>query len=74
MSTTTEKTVSRQGFIKRLRDRLNHGDSWLTYDLARLAPGGEIDEGVLDELESLLVMGDVGIDTTENRANSDVDI
>jgi fused signal recognition particle receptor len=59
-----EKPAERQGFIKRLRARLNRGDSWLTYDLANLAPGGKIDEDVLEELESLLVMADVGIDTT----------
>tara|TARA_R110002049_G_scaffold30729_9_gene105093 strand:- start:15241 stop:16218 length:978 start_codon:yes stop_codon:yes gene_type:complete len=54
-----------RGFIGRLRARLNRGDSWLTYDLANLAPGGKIDEDSLDELESMLVMADVGIDTTE---------
>ena len=31
------------GFIARLRARLNRGDSWLTYDLANLLPGGQID-------------------------------
>jgi len=60
-----EKTVNRQGFVKRLRARLNRGDSWLAYDLANLAPGGKIDADSLEELESLLVMADVGIDTTE---------
>jgi fused signal recognition particle receptor len=60
-----EKPAERQGFVKRLRARLNRGDSWLTYDLANLAPGGKIDENVLDELESLLVMADVGIETTQ---------
>ena len=59
-----DKPAERQGFIKRLRARLNKGDSWLTYDLANLAPGGKIDEDALEELESLLVMADVGIDTT----------
>jgi len=59
-----DKPAERQGFIKRLRARLNRGDSWLTYDLANLAPGGKIDEDVLEELESMLVMADVGIDTT----------
>ena len=54
-----------EGFIKRLRSRLNKGDSWLTYDLADLAPGGTIDEDVIENLESLLVMADVGIATTE---------
>ncbi len=56
-----EKPEKKEGFIKRLRARLNRGDSWLTYDLANLAPGGKIDEKVLDELESLLVMADVGV-------------
>ena len=65
MSAKKEDAAPRQGFIKRLRARLNRGDSWLTYDLANLAPGGKIDEDVLEELESLLVMADVGIATTE---------
>ncbi len=60
-----EKPESKPGFIKRLRARINKGDNWLTYDLANLVPGGEIDEDVLEELESLLVMADVGVDTTE---------
>ena len=60
-----EKPEKREGFIKRLRARINKGDSWLTYDLANLAPGGKIDEDVLEELESLLVMADVGVETTE---------
>ena len=60
-----EKPDKRDGFIKRLRARINKGDSWLTYDLANLAPGGKIDEDTLEELESLLVMADVGVDTTE---------
>ena len=55
----------RDGFIKRLRSRINSGDNWLTYDLANVAPGGKIDEDSLVELESLLVMADVGIATTE---------
>jgi len=60
-----EKPEKREGFLKRLRARINKGDNWLTYDLANLVPGGEIDEDVLDELESLLVMADVGVETTE---------
>lgn len=61
-----EKQAPQESFFKRLRARLNKGDSWLTYDLANLAPGGNIDEDVLEELESLLVMADVGIETTES--------
>ena len=57
--------MKKEGFIKRLRARINKGDSWLTYDLANLAPGGTIDEDTLEELESLLVMADVGVDTTQ---------
>jgi len=60
-----EKPEKKDGFIKRLRARINKGDSWLTYDLANLAPGGKIDENTLEEFDSLLVMADVGVDTTE---------
>lgn len=59
------ENANRDGFFKRLRTRINRGDSWLTHDLADLAPGGKIDENSLDELESLLVVADVGIETTE---------
>ena len=59
-----EKSAERGGFIKRLRARINRGDSWLTYDLANLVPGGKIGEESLEELESMLVMADVGIETT----------
>lgn len=61
----TDKPAQKSSFIKRLRARLNKGDSWLSYDLANLAPSGSIDAEVLEELESLLVMADVGITTTE---------
>ncbi len=54
----------RDGWFSRLRKRINRGDSWLTTDLADLAPGGKIDEDTVDELESLLVMADVGIETS----------
>ena len=61
----SQEAEPKQGFFKRLRARLNSGDSWLTYDLANLAPGGKIDEDVLEELEASLVMADVGVDATE---------
>jgi fused signal recognition particle receptor len=51
--------------FQRLRSKLNRGDSWLTYDLANLIPGGKIDEAVLEELETRLITADVGVDTTE---------
>lgn len=64
-STSEEKTKG-PGFIKRLRQRLNRGGSWLTYDLANLIPAGKIDEDVVEELETRLLMADVGIDATED--------
>ncbi|MDH4048877.1 MAG: signal recognition particle-docking protein FtsY [Gammaproteobacteria bacterium] len=62
----TEEPARRDGFVQRLRARLNKGDSWLTYDLANLAPGRKIDDEVLEDLESSLVMADVGVDATEH--------
>ena len=53
------------GFIRRLRARLNKGDSWLTKDITELMPGGQIDESVLEELETRLIMADVGVETTD---------
>ncbi|MCH8301684.1 MAG: signal recognition particle-docking protein FtsY [Proteobacteria bacterium] len=58
------KPVSRDGFVKRLRSRLNRGAGWLTYDLANLAPGGKIDEEALEALETGLILADVGVDAT----------
>jgi fused signal recognition particle receptor len=58
------------GFVARLRARLNRGDSWLTYDLANLLPGGKIDEAALDELELRLISADVGVETTEKILSS----
>jgi len=61
-----EDTAATQpGFFARMRARLNRGNSWLTYDLANLLPGGQIDEQVLDELETRLIAADVGVETTE---------
>lgn len=59
------ESPEKAGFIRRLRARINKGDSWLTYDLTKLAPGGKIDEDVLEELEAELVMADLGVATTE---------
>jgi fused signal recognition particle receptor len=58
------------GFIARMRAKLNSGNSWLTYDLANLLPGGRIDDTVLDELETRLIAADVGIETTEKILGS----
>jgi fused signal recognition particle receptor len=54
------------GFFKRLRARLNRGNSWLTYDLADLFRGRKIDAEALDELETRLLSADVGVEATEH--------
>lgn len=59
----------RPGFFTRLRQRLNRGNSWLTYDLANLIPGGKIDDELIEELESRLLMADVGVEATEEIIN-----
>jgi fused signal recognition particle receptor len=58
------KQTAQPGFLKRLRAKLNRGNSWLTYDLANLLPAGRIDDTVLDELETRLITADVGVETT----------
>jgi fused signal recognition particle receptor len=59
-------TEQRQGFFKRLRSQLNRGNSWLTYDLANLFRGREIDAEILEELETRLLTADVGVEATEH--------
>lgn len=64
-----EKPVKHESFFTRLRARINRGDNWLTYDLLNLAPGGKIDADVLEELKTMLVAADVGVETTEAIIN-----
>lgn len=59
------KTEEKQGFFSRLRAKLNRGNSWLTYDLADLFRGRKIDAQILEELESRLLLADVGVEATE---------
>jgi len=55
----------KKGFFGRLRERLNRGDSFLTKDLSELLPGsGPPDEETLEELETRLLMADVGVSAT----------
>jgi len=53
------------GFLQRLRSRLNRGSSWLSYDLAELVAGRQIDAAILEELETRLITADVGVAATE---------
>src|SRR3979490_1525204 len=60
------KPEEKQGFFKRLRAKLNRGNSWLTYDLADLFRGRKIDAQILEELETRLLTADVGVEATEH--------
>jgi fused signal recognition particle receptor len=62
----TAEAEERQGFFRRLRSRLNRGNSWLTYDLADLFRGRQIDAQILEELETRLLTADVGVEATED--------
>jgi fused signal recognition particle receptor len=55
---------TRAGFLTRLRQRLNRGDSWLTRDLGELVSGRRIDAAILEELETRLLTADVGVEAT----------
>ena len=55
----------RPRFFKRLRAKLNRGNSWLTYDLADLFKGRAIDAAILEELETRLLTADIGVAATE---------
>ena len=57
--------AERPGFLARLRQRLNRGDSWLTRDLGDIIRGRRIDAEILDELETRLLGADVGVEATE---------
>jgi fused signal recognition particle receptor len=65
-SGASPKPEEKQGFFKRLRAKLNRGNSWLTYDLADLFRGRKIDAEILEELETRLLTADVGVEATEH--------
>ena len=53
-----------QGFIAKLKSRLNKGSTWLSSGLAS-AFGRNIDEDTLTDLEDELLLADVGVESTE---------
>ena len=53
-----------RGFFKRLRAKLNQGPAWLTTDITELLPGRKIDAEILDDLETRLIMADVGVEAS----------
>jgi fused signal recognition particle receptor len=62
---TNSPAEDRPGFLRRLRNRLNRGDSWLTTDLGDLLRGRQIDAAILEELETRLITADVGVEASE---------
>ncbi|MBK6599710.1 MAG: signal recognition particle-docking protein FtsY [Proteobacteria bacterium] len=54
------------GFLGRLRAKLNRPQSWLSYDLANVFRGREIDAEILEELETRLLTADVGVEATQH--------
>ncbi len=60
----TNREEAQGGFLKRLRARLNRGNSWLSLELGDLVRGRAIDAAILDELETRLLSADVGVDAT----------
>jgi fused signal recognition particle receptor len=62
--TNEAERPSVRGFFKRLRTKLNQGPAWLTTDISELLPGRKIDAEILEELETRLIMADVGVEAT----------
>ena len=55
---------AQQGFFGRLRIRLNRGGASLAREIRGLLQGRQIDEGLLEELETRLIGADVGVAAT----------
>ncbi|MGH8454897.1 MAG: signal recognition particle receptor subunit alpha, partial [Nevskiales bacterium] len=55
----------KKGFLQRLRAGLNRGAGPLGYDLAQLLSGKTVDSTALEELETRLLMADVGVEATQ---------
>ncbi len=68
-STTTEETET-QGLISQLKKRLSRTRHNLSDGIANLLLGQkEIDQDLLEELETLMLMADVGVDATSRIIN-----
>ena len=64
MSTDEAQSDEPRGFLARLRARLNRGGASIARDLRSLFRGRKIDAAVLEDLESRLLMADVGVEAT----------
>ena len=54
-----------KGFFARLKARLNRGGASIARDLRGLLRGRKVDASVLEDLESRLLMADVGVEATQ---------
>jgi fused signal recognition particle receptor len=54
-----------KGFFARLRDKLNSGGGILAQDVTSLWRGRRIDAEILEDLETRLLLADVGVDATQ---------
>ena len=63
-SDTSGNEAKSESFFQRLRRKINRGPI-LSYDLANLLPGRKIDAALLEEIETRLIRGDVGVEATE---------
>ena len=61
---TAKEPEERASFFKRLRARLQRGNTWLAFDLANLFRGRRIDAEILEELETRLLTADVGVEAS----------
>jgi len=69
--TVTADKQEKQGIISQLKQRLSRTRHNLTDGLANLLLGQkEIDEDLLEELETLLLLADVGVDATSRIINT----
>ncbi len=69
-STVAEEKPEKSGLISQLKQRLSRTRHNLTDGLANLLLGQkEIDEDLLEELETLMLMADVGVDATSRIIN-----
>ncbi len=62
--TNESEPAASGGFFQRLRARLSAGASRLTQGLKEILPGRKIDAVILDELETRLILADVGVGAT----------
>jgi fused signal recognition particle receptor len=54
-----------KGFLQRLRAGLGRNAGWLNRDIGELFGGGAVDAAALEDLETRLLLADVGIDATQ---------